>query len=85
MSSHTLIRCSAGGVKTNQCSLDCIIEEIDVGNKAQVLRGNNHRQSTATAQGFTKIHLSQEPEKHPDFQVTSCHHFDTTNADFAYA
>jgi len=23
-------------------------------------------------------------EKHPDFQVTSCHHFDTTNADFAY-
>jgi len=23
-------------------------------------------------------------EKHPDFQVTSCHHFDTTNVDFAY-
>jgi len=23
-------------------------------------------------------------EKHPDFQVTSCHHFDTTNANFAY-
>jgi hypothetical protein len=22
--------------------------------------------------------------KHPDFQVTSCHHFDTTNVDFAY-
>jgi hypothetical protein len=23
-------------------------------------------------------------EKHPHFQVTSCHHFDTTNIDFAY-
>jgi len=23
-------------------------------------------------------------EKHSDFQVTSCHHFDTTNVDFAY-
>jgi hypothetical protein len=22
--------------------------------------------------------------KHPDFQVTSCLHFDTTNVDFAY-
>jgi hypothetical protein len=21
--------------------------------------------------------------KHPDFQVTSCHHFDTTDVDFA--
>jgi len=25
-----------------------------------------------------------ESEKHPDFQVTSCHHFVTTNVDFAY-
>jgi len=25
-----------------------------------------------------------EAEKHPDFQVTVCHHFDTTNVDFAY-
>jgi len=25
-----------------------------------------------------------EAKKHPDFQVTSCHHFDTTNVDFAY-
>jgi hypothetical protein len=23
-------------------------------------------------------------KKHPDFQVTSCHHFVTTNDDFAY-
>ena len=23
-------------------------------------------------------------EKHPDFQVTSCHHFVTTSVDFAY-
>jgi hypothetical protein len=23
-------------------------------------------------------------EKQPDFQVTSCHHFDTTNANYAY-
>ena len=23
-------------------------------------------------------------KKHPDFQVTSCHHFVTTNVDFAY-
>ena len=23
-------------------------------------------------------------EKHHNFQVTSCHHFDTTNVDFAY-
>ena len=23
-------------------------------------------------------------KKHPDFQVTSCHHFVTTNIDFAY-
>jgi len=22
--------------------------------------------------------------KHPDFQVTSCHHFDSTDVDFAY-
>ncbi|MHC4241486.1 MAG: hypothetical protein ACYSU4_03715, partial [Planctomycetota bacterium] len=28
-----------GGVKTNQCSLDSIIEEIDVHNKAYVLYG----------------------------------------------
>jgi hypothetical protein len=27
---------------------------------------------------------SSGAEKHPDFQVTSCHHFDTTNANFAY-
>ncbi len=32
---------------------------------------------------FGKSHLS-EAEKHPDFPVTSCHHFDTTNADFNY-
>jgi hypothetical protein len=25
-----------------------------------------------------------EAEKHPDFQVTSCYHFDTTNVNFAY-
>ncbi len=29
-------------------------------------------------------HLFQELEKHPDFQVTSCHHFITTNINFAY-
>jgi hypothetical protein len=23
-------------------------------------------------------------EKHPEFQVTACHHFDTTNVGFAY-
>jgi hypothetical protein len=32
---------------------------------------------------FEKSPLS-EAEKHPDFQVTSCHHFDTTNVDFTY-
>jgi hypothetical protein len=31
---------------------------------------------------FEKSHLSGAG-KHPDFQVTSCHHFDTTNVDFA--
>jgi len=25
-----------------------------------------------------------EAEKHPDFQVTSCHRFVSTNVDFAY-
>jgi len=25
-----------------------------------------------------------EAGKHPDYQVTSCHHFDTTNVNFAY-
>jgi hypothetical protein len=25
-----------------------------------------------------------EAAKQPDFQVTSCHHFDTTNVDFAH-
>jgi hypothetical protein len=33
--------------------------------------------------GAQKSPLS-EAEKHPDFQVTSCHHFVTTNVDFAY-
>jgi len=32
---------------------------------------------------FEKSPLS-EAEKQPDFQVTSCHHFDSTNVDFAY-
>jgi len=32
---------------------------------------------------FKKSPLSKA-EKHPDFQVTSCHHFDTTYANFAY-
>ncbi len=32
---------------------------------------------------FKKSPLSGA-EKHPDFQVTSCHHFVTTNVDFAY-
>ncbi len=32
---------------------------------------------------FEKSPLSGT-EKHPDFQVTSCHHFDSTNVDFAY-
>ena len=32
---------------------------------------------------FEKSPLS-EAEKHPDFKVTSCHHFVTTNTDFAY-
>ncbi len=31
-----------------------------------------------------KSHLFQELEKHPDFQVTSCHQNDTTNINFAY-
>ena len=31
---------------------------------------------------FEKPPLS-EAIKHPDFQVTSCHHFDSTNANFA--
>ncbi len=32
---------------------------------------------------FKKSSISKA-KKHPDFQVTSCHHFVTTNADFAY-
>ncbi len=32
---------------------------------------------------FKKLSLS-EAKKHPDFQVTSCHHFDTTNVNFTY-
>jgi hypothetical protein len=32
---------------------------------------------------FEKPPLSG-PEKHTDFEVTSCLHFDTTNVDFAY-
>jgi hypothetical protein len=48
------------GVKTNQSSLIDIIEEIDIKNKAQVLRGNNCWQSTATAQGFSQSHLFKE-------------------------
>jgi hypothetical protein len=32
---------------------------------------------------FEKSPLSGA-KKHPDFQVTSCLHFDSTNADFAY-
>jgi hypothetical protein len=32
---------------------------------------------------FEKSPLSKA-EKHPDFQVTLCHHFVTTNVDFAY-
>ncbi len=32
---------------------------------------------------FKKSPLSGA-EKHPDFQVTSCHHFVTTNPNFAY-
>jgi hypothetical protein len=32
---------------------------------------------------FEKLSLSRAG-KHPDFQVTLCHHFVTTNVDFAY-
>ena len=32
---------------------------------------------------FEKLPLS-EAKKYPDFQVTSCYHFDTTNVDLAY-
>jgi hypothetical protein len=32
---------------------------------------------------FKKSPLS-EAEKHPDFQVTSCLHFDSTNVNLAY-
>jgi hypothetical protein len=32
---------------------------------------------------FKKSHLSGL-KKHPNFQVTSCHHFVTTNVNFAY-
>jgi hypothetical protein len=31
-----------------------------------------------------KKSLLSEVEKHPNFQVTSCHQNDTTNVDFAY-
>ncbi len=33
---------------------------------------------------FVEMSPPSGPGKHPDFQVTSCHHFDTTNVDFAY-
>ena len=39
--------------------------------------------SCKTSEFFEKSPLSRA-KKHPDFQVTSCHHFDTTNVDFAY-
>ncbi len=39
--------------------------------------------SYKTSEFFENSPLS-EAEKHPDFQVTSCHHFDTINDDFAY-
>jgi len=39
--------------------------------------------SFKTPEFFEKSPLSGAG-KHPDFMVTSCHHFDTTNADFAY-
>ena len=41
------------------------------------------RESCKTSEFFEKSPLS-EAAKHPDFQVTSCHHFVTTNVDFAY-
>jgi hypothetical protein len=34
-------------------------------------------------QNSSKSHPFQELEKHPNFQVTCCFHFDTTDADFA--
>ena len=33
---------------------------------------------------FFKKSFHSETGKHPDFQVTSCLHFDSTNVDFAY-
>jgi hypothetical protein len=33
---------------------------------------------------FFKKSPHSRAEKHPDFQVTSCHQNDTTNDDFAY-
>jgi hypothetical protein len=39
--------------------------------------------SFKTSESFEKSPLSGAG-KHPDFQVTSCHHFVTTNVDFAY-
>jgi hypothetical protein len=35
-------------------------------------------------QDSSKSHLFQELEKHPDFQVTLCLRFVTTNVNFAY-
>ena len=33
---------------------------------------------------FFEISPLSGAKKHPDFQVTSCHHFVTTNPNFAY-
>jgi len=33
---------------------------------------------------FLEKPLLSKAEKHPEFQVTSCHHFVTTNIKFAY-
>jgi hypothetical protein len=41
------------------------------------------RESGKMPNFFKKSPLSGA-KKHPGFQVTSCHHFDTTNVDFAY-
>jgi hypothetical protein len=55
-----------------------IIEEL-----RQHCLNNSIYMRRKTPELFEKPPLSKAG-KHPDFQVTSCHHFDTTNVDFAY-
>ena len=70
----------------NKASTDLYYDVIDLAIKRKHTEPRPNSPIFVSYKMLELIEISplSEAKKHPDFQVTSCHHFVTTNADFAY-